>query len=616
MIRGGIVGGYYGIIGTGGDGLSEADVIALIEARDDVIDGTPGNLPVAAAVQKLKLAPDNRGLVRTLVERVHHAVPRSGRFSVYAHAHYRGPFAFAPFPGGDTDDIFYYTAHQYFARVRQVSPGNYQWRQTTIADALGVDAVWLGHVATQAAALARIGTFDETESYFAYTTADQNVMLLSNNSYVAGSGESRTYEWRSITGDTVERVARLEDQTPHYWQQLIDEPVDIRGNDTHIFDDFNLDLLDEFLDVDLHAYGLLVVDVTLEKVTNLRIDAIVRIKHGADVIKEETFGLQNVNTEFSGQVKTQVVDVSDGITVEVETENSDDTTQDVTVSEVKLRTLAAFESEPYHEAPASEVTASGNLITVATTELDGDNLISGQRISLTSKSDNDGSIFFRINTSDYRVVRRSDGSQFEGGEVEAGDLLILEYRAAISTWVVINISPPQQPPSRKWYYGAGQSDRDDVQQSLGDSDGPWPFAFDGGDANETDFEEDFDTAFTDIGNETDSDVTKSLATSDNHVFSPDAGTYDLLFEAVGNQSSQASPGVALYKIESGVDDRRRVHRPGWTAASGTDEFDTTYRLIYKSLRVEDGDKFYLLFSGFSAASGKLMAGSLLLEKLS
>ena len=617
MIRGGIVGGYYGIIGTGGAGLSEADVIALIEARDGVIDGTPGILPVAAAVQKLKLAPDNRGLVRTLVERVHHAVPRSGRFSVYAHAHYRGPFAFAPFPGEDTDDIFYYTAHQYFARVRQVSPGNYQWRQTTIADALGVDAVWLGHVATQAAALARIGTFDETESYFAYTTADRNVMLLSNSSYVAGSGESRTYEWRSITGDTVERVARLEDQTPHYWQQLIDEPVDIRGNDTHIFDDFNLDLLDEFLDVDLHAYGLLVVDVTLEKVTNLRIDAIVRIKHGADVIKEETFGLQNVNTEFSGQVKTQVVDVSDGITVEVETENSDDTTQDVTVSEVKLRTLAAFESEPYHEAPASEVTASGNLITVATTELDGDNLISGQRISLTSKSDNDGSIFFRINTSDYRVVRRSDGSQFEGGEVEAGDLLILEYRAAISTWVVINISPPQEPPARKWYYGEGQSDRDDVQQSLGDSDGPWPFAFDGGDANETDFEEVFDTVFTDIGDETDSDVTKSLATSDNHVFSPDAGTYDLLFEAVGNQSSQASPGVALYKIESGVDDRRRVHRPGWTTSSeSNDEFDTTYRLIYKSLRVEDGDKFYFLFTGFSAASGKLMAGSLLLEKLS
>ena len=617
MIRGGIVGGYYGIIGTGGAGLSEADVIALIEARDGVIDGTPGILPVAAAVQKLKLAPDNSGLVRTLVERVHHAVPRSGSFSVYTHAHYRGPFAFAPFPGEDTDDIFYYTAHQYFARVRQVSPGNYQWRQTTIADALGADAVWLGHVATQAAALARIGTFDETESYFAYTTADQNVMLLSNSSYVAGSGESRTYEWRSITGDTVERVARLEDQTPHYWQQLIDEPVDIRGNDTHIFDDFNLDLLDEFLDVDLHAYGLLVVDVTLEKVTNLRIDAIVRIKHGADVIKEETIGLQNANTEFSGQIKTQVVNVSDGITVEVETENSDDTTQDVTVSEVKLRTLAAFESEPYHEAPASEVTASGNLITVATTELDGDNLISGQRISLTSKSDNDGSIFFRINTSDYRVVRRSDGSQFEGGEVETGDLLILEYRAAISTWVVINISPPQEPPARKWYYGEGQSDRDDVQQSLGDSDGPWPFAFDGGDANETDFEEDFDIVFTDIGDETDSDVTKSLATSDNHVFSPDAGTYDLLFEAVGNQSSQASPGVALYKIESGVDDRRRVHRPGWTTSSeSNDEFDTTYRLIYKSLRVEDGDKFYFLFTGFSAASGKLMAGSLLLEKLS
>ena len=342
MIRGGIVGGYYGIIGTGGAGLSEADVIALIEARDGVIDGTPGILPVAAAVQKLKLAPDNSGLVRTLVERVHHAVPRSGSFSVYTHAHYRGPFAFAPFPGEDTDDIFYYTAHQYFARVRQVSPGNYQWRQTTIADALGVDAVWLGHVATQAAALARIGTFDETKSYFAYTTADRNVMLLSNSSYVAGSGESRTYEWRSITGDTAERVARLEDYTPTYWQQVIDAPAYINGDDTETFDGFDVELLDKFLEVDARAYGQLILDVKLEKLTDLRIDSTIRIKHGTTTIKEESLPLQDANTEFTKKVKVDVTDVSDGITVEIETENSDDTNEDVTVAEVKLGILTGL----------------------------------------------------------------------------------------------------------------------------------------------------------------------------------------------------------------------------------------------------------------------------------
>ena len=35
MILGGIVGGYYGIRSNSGEGLSEAEVIALIEARDD-----------------------------------------------------------------------------------------------------------------------------------------------------------------------------------------------------------------------------------------------------------------------------------------------------------------------------------------------------------------------------------------------------------------------------------------------------------------------------------------------------------------------------------------------------------------------------------------------------
>ena len=331
-----------GVGGGGGDGLSTAAVIGLIQARQRVIDGTTDNLPAAALAQLLKLAPDNSGIVRTLVEHVHHAVPRSGRFSVYAHAHYRGPFFSAPFPGEDTDDIFYYTAHQYFARVRQVSPGNYQWRQTTIADALGVDAVWLGHVATQAAALSRIGTFDETKSYFAYTTADQNVMLLLNSSYVTGSGESKTYEWRSITGDTAERVARLEDYTPTYWQQVIDAPAYINGDDTETFDGFDVELLDKFLEVDARAYGQLILDVKLEKVTNLRVDSTLRIKHGTSTIKAESLPLQDANTEFSKKIKVDVTDVSDGISVEIETENSDDTNEDVTVSEIKLGILTGL----------------------------------------------------------------------------------------------------------------------------------------------------------------------------------------------------------------------------------------------------------------------------------
>ena len=69
--------------GGGGTGISEADAIALIEARYRVIDGKPGIIPAAAASQKLKLAPDNSGIVRTLVEHVEYAVARSGDFSVY-----------------------------------------------------------------------------------------------------------------------------------------------------------------------------------------------------------------------------------------------------------------------------------------------------------------------------------------------------------------------------------------------------------------------------------------------------------------------------------------------------------------------------------------------------
>ena len=45
-------------------------------------------------------------------------------------------------------------------------------------------------------------------------------MVLDNSTYVAGSGESKTQEWVSITGNTAERVARLEGYTPTYWAQV------------------------------------------------------------------------------------------------------------------------------------------------------------------------------------------------------------------------------------------------------------------------------------------------------------------------------------------------------------------------------------------------------------
>ena len=169
-------------------------------------------------------------------------------------------------------------------------------------------------------------------------------------------------------------------------------------------------------------------------------------------------------------------------------------------------------------------------------------------------------------------------------------------------------------PSRKFFYGEGQSDRDDVQQTLGDADGPWPFAFTGDD-DETDFGASFSVAFTDIDDETDADIDKSLSTSDNHVFAPDAGTYDLYFEAVGNQDEDENAIVALYQIESSTDDNLRRERPGRSANIGSETEITTYDLTYKSLRVEDGDKFYIAAAGLETNEIN-MSGFLLLEKLS
>lgn len=202
--------------GNGGTGISEADAIALIEARYRVIDGTPGNIPDADADQLLKLAPDNRGNVRTLVEIPHHAIARSGDFSLYGPAHFRGSFYYAPFSGTDVQDVYYSTSHKYFARVTLIGPNNYQWRATSILDALGSGAEWLGQVPNQEQALAAIEDFDSTKAYYTYTATDQNVMVLDNSTYIGGQDEDVTHEWQNIVGDSRERLALLESKS-YYW---------------------------------------------------------------------------------------------------------------------------------------------------------------------------------------------------------------------------------------------------------------------------------------------------------------------------------------------------------------------------------------------------------------
>ena len=1101
------------LVGSGGGsgtGLSEAEAIALIEGRYRVIDGTTANIPDAAAAEKLKLAPDNSGVVRTLVEHIHYSVARAGTFSVYTHANYRGDFAFAPYPGTNTDDIYYDKSHEYFAKVRLVSPNNYQWRSTSIETALGADAVWLGHQTTQAVALAQIGTFDTTKTYYVYTSTDQNVMVLDNSTYVAGSGESKTQEWVSITGDTAERVARLEGYTPIYWAQTIDEPTYITGDDTEIIESLNVDILDSYLDTGAMAYAQLVFDIRLEKATGLRIDSTIRIKRGTATIHTESVPLQNANTEFTSTFKVDVTDVSGGITVEIETENSDDTTEDVEISEVKLGIIAGIADGIHNVAPAD---LSGTNFWTAS--IPGVRAYrNGYAVSFVTETANTSNIFLRINGLSYRSLRDARGVVIPEGSIVSGQLIIAVYHSDTNTWrttfvvptsafhaaanpriftepadvggtanaitlthspvittleegdvfefiaefdstdaavtlavdsiaavdckrlddtdlvsgdivdgqavrafydgtnflLNINVSggtdgedgadgrfrvilyqnktgtAPTAPtnitytfatgalanlgdwsetrtapgsgettyeiidtvdpdttdasetlafntpvalitggeldpanqrsesikfqavttnvqygtdatpltaiatdpivveygsgaaeiitateaitgggtaiqiakagiylvsyssviqlqdasgrvvpgidfyeeddtvgtdtpigtieghytrnqqvgdhrfevtgriivdadntsikvvpisieqhgttntpyqidansilyierlggdpdalteaevedfvsehishtirrrnrvgagvlergdvrfdattininvhddtvdgwfgdleagaeirihgltsgarsmytlvsvtesgddatltvtrdshsgiftneetvvivfdqehapqsdwtetdenrpayvknkPSRKGFYGDGQSDRDDVQQILGDADGPWVFAFTGDD-DETDFSPSFSVAFSDIDTETDADIDKSLATSDNHVFAPDAGTYDLYFEAIGNQAEDRDATIALYKIESGTDDNLRLERPGDSIAMGTDDQDSIYDLTYKSLRVTSGDKFYILATALDTDEVS-MSGFLLLEKLS
>ena len=423
--------------GSGGTGLSEAEAIALIEERYRVIDGKAGIIPVASASQKLKLAPDNTGVVRTLVEHVEYAVARSGTFSVYTDPHYRGDYTYAPYPGTDTDDIFYHIGHNHFAKVRLISTNNYQWRSTDIATALGSDAVWLGQQPNQAIALAHIDTFDSTKKYYTYTATDQQVIVLDSSTYVAGSGESRTYEWHSITGDTKERIARLEGYTPTYWSQIIDEPTIITGDDTETIESLNVDILDSYLEAGAIAYAQLIFEIKLEKVTALRVDSTIRIKHGTATIHTESVPLQNANTEFTSTFKVNVTDVSNGITVEIETENSDDTTEDVEVSEVKLGIIAGMSDRIHNVAPAD--LSGTNFLTAS---IDGvREYTDGYGISFVTEVANTSAMFLRINSLAYRTLRDAKGVAIPASVVGVGELIVAFYHLASNSWRTTFLAP-------------------------------------------------------------------------------------------------------------------------------------------------------------------------------
>ena len=170
-------------------------------------------------------------------------------------------------------------------------------------------------------------------------------------------------------------------------------------------------------------------------------------------------------------------------------------------------------------------------------------------------------------------------------------------------------------PSRRVYYGEGQNDRFGVHQQLGSTAATIakPFAF-AGTVGETYFGADFDVAFTDIDDETDSDASTQTDSDgeDNHVFSPDAGTYDIYFDAYAQAGSDLDATVILYQIQSGTDDSLKLERPGWSG--GTDPNDTIFDFNYKSLVVEDGDKFYFAFLGIGATDYSV-TGNMIMEKL-
>ena len=262
-------------------------------------------------------------------------------------------------------------------------------------------------------------------------------MVLDNSTYVAGSGESVTHEWHSITGDSKERIARLEGYTPTYWAQTIDEPTIITGDDTETIESLNVDILDSYLDTGAMAYAQLIFDVTLEKATGLRVDSTIRIKHGTATIHTESVPLQNANTEFTRNFKVDVTDVSNGITVEIQTENSDDTTEDVEVSEVKLGIIAGI-ADTIHSVAPDDLSGT-NFLTASIPGVR--EYTDGFGISFVTEVANNSAMFLRVNGLAYRTLRDARGVAIPANSVGVGELIVAFYHLASNSWRTTFLAP-------------------------------------------------------------------------------------------------------------------------------------------------------------------------------
>lgn len=233
MIRGGIVGGYYGARSSG---RTDQDINALIAAARDIRDGRNG-LPAASRDQFGQLWEDGKGNLYVVEEHFSIAEPASGTWSQYANSNFDGSHG-ATYHG--THNHYYYDfSHHAFYRILYTPGGPgydafYAWRRVTPETVLGANTIWLGEFDSEFDALHAIMDYDSTKTYYAFF--DHQVRELDGSTYVAPVDRMAIYRWVRIGNDGVnEPLFLAADRSPETGDRGVGNRFFLDTGDTELW---------------------------------------------------------------------------------------------------------------------------------------------------------------------------------------------------------------------------------------------------------------------------------------------------------------------------------------------------------------------------------------------
>lgn len=333
----------------GGGGLTQAQVISLIEQYDGVFDGEYNQLPALNADNEHDVGwdPVTGHLRGQKIERKAATAPQ-GTFADFSDSNYYGVVADYPhsFEGG-AGSFVYNRIERSFLEVLSIPPFTEYWGHVSPSDVLDTDDVFLGWHSTEEDALTHISSHDTTKTYIAYIDDLQKLRQLDNSTYVAGTAATVRRRWITSTGGLERRVHALEQTVPVFKVYRLDD-FEITGVDSETVE-FDLTAIKPYLDADAdHAVDLILSGSATFDDSAITAGSIrFRLRYdGTNYVNslQALSGSSPLTFELTREISASDLSSVTNVAIRVEVTGITPSTESVTISGIELIVIPALGS--------------------------------------------------------------------------------------------------------------------------------------------------------------------------------------------------------------------------------------------------------------------------------